>query len=101
MPINLLHVAGEAPSARGGHTATVFGDTLVVFGGESATRKVLDEVYVLNLTTATWTCPKTYGFSPAARADHIACAYHRRCATLRLPPLVATLPCFPLTVQGA
>jgi N-acetylneuraminic acid mutarotase len=49
-----------------------------VFGGENAKRQVLDEVHLLNLTTFTWSCPKTYGTAPPARADHVAGLYNSR-----------------------
>jgi len=66
----------SGPGARGGHSATLFSSSkLVVFGGEDLSRKVLDDVWVLDLATMKWTAQPTYGTKPAARADHIATAY--------------------------
>mmetsp|Transcript_29037 Transcript_29037/g.55726 ORF Transcript_29037/g.55726 Transcript_29037/m.55726 type:complete len:681 (+) Transcript_29037:245-2287(+) len=73
-----LAVKGDVPCIRGGHSATIFGDNLVVFGGEDENRKVLGDLHILNLVTATWTSPGTFGTLPAPRTDHVATAYKGR-----------------------
>ena len=52
------------------HTATVFGRTLWVFGGESCKdREVLGDLYMLDLVTLEWTKPQTLGKMPPVRID--------------------------------
>lgn len=40
--------------ARGGHSVTLVGSKLIVFGGEDRSRKLLNDVHVLDLQTMTW-----------------------------------------------
>ena len=40
--------------ARGGHSVTLVGSKLIVFGGEDRSRKLLNDVHVLDLETMTW-----------------------------------------------
>jgi hypothetical protein len=49
-----LKCGGSPPSVRGGHSATLVGDLLVVFGGEDDHRRVQDDLHVLDLLTCTW-----------------------------------------------
>jgi hypothetical protein len=49
-----LKCGGTPPSVRGGHSATLVGDLLVVFGGEDDHRRVQDDLHVLDLLTCTW-----------------------------------------------
>eukprot|EP00854_Cymbomonas_tetramitiformis_P004236 gene4236-5217_t len=73
-----IETTGSKPLPRGGHSATVFGDLLVVFGGEGAGRQVLNELHILDLNTNTWSSPSMNGLLPAPRSDHAATAFDGR-----------------------
>ncbi|KAL0478687.1 hypothetical protein AKO1_008313 [Acrasis kona] len=67
------------PSCRWGHTATVIGDKMYVFGGVFDS-KMLNDLYELDTNTFEWrqiTLPK-YELSPAPRAAHTTTAVHGR-----------------------
>lgn len=40
---------------RGGHSVTLIGSKLIVFGGEDNNRKLLNDVHILDLDMMTWT----------------------------------------------
>jgi hypothetical protein len=40
--------------SRGGHSVTLVGSRLIIFGGEDRNRKLLNNVYALDLETMTW-----------------------------------------------
>lgn len=40
--------------ARGGHSVTLVGSRLIIFGGEDRSRKLLNDVHFLDLETMTW-----------------------------------------------
>ena len=40
--------------ARGGHSATLVGSRLIIFGGEDRNRRLLNDVCALDLETMTW-----------------------------------------------
>lgn len=44
-----LQPKGAAPVARGGHTTTLIGSKLWVFGGETNDRRLLNDVHTLDL----------------------------------------------------
>lgn len=64
------------PKARGGHTATLVGTDLVVFGGHSSTGSgtftYYDDTFALNLENNTWHKVRTGGDKPSARYGHTA-----------------------------
>lgn len=66
-------VSGVAPAARSGHSCTVVGDDVVVFGG-SRGRSRQSTVHVLNSNTWHWTPVKVDGKPPTARTYHSAVA---------------------------
>jgi hypothetical protein len=70
------------PRPRGGHTATVIGNKVYVFGGEDAKRKPLNELWVLDLSTLEWSQPETSSSTtekgPTARSQHTACSFRNR-----------------------
>ncbi|KAK7206530.1 kelch repeat protein TeaB [Myxozyma melibiosi] len=66
--------AGEVPSRRHGHTATYWKDgKLIVFGGEDESGRLLNDLYVYDLRSSSWTQPVTYGNPPYQRSRHAAC----------------------------
>lgn len=40
--------------ARGGHSATLVGSRLIIFGGEDSSRRLLNDLYALDLEKMTW-----------------------------------------------
>lgn len=40
--------------SRGGHSVTLVGSSLVIFGGEGAKRSLLNDLHILDLETLTW-----------------------------------------------
>ncbi|MEW5304949.1 MAG: hypothetical protein WDW36_007522 [Sanguina aurantia] len=73
--VELVSIAGASPSARGGHTATLIGDQLYIFGGEDPFRRALPDLWVLDLTSMTWNQPATIGRAPSARSAATAAAF--------------------------
>lgn len=45
--------------SRGGHSITLVGSRLFVFGGEDKNRRLLNDLHVLDLETMTWDVVKT------------------------------------------
>lgn len=41
-------------ASRGGQSVTLFGTSLVIFGGEDAKRTLLNDLHILDLETMTW-----------------------------------------------
>ncbi|BDA44522.1 Acyl-CoA-binding domain-containing protein 4 [Coccomyxa sp. Obi] len=63
---------GERPDCRQGHSAVWdFADSLIVFGGLSAT-SVFNDVHVLSLSTGYWSRPQCIGQPPPKRYGHSA-----------------------------
>ena len=40
--------------SRGGQSVTLFGTSLVIFGGQDAKRTLLNDLHILDLETLTW-----------------------------------------------
>ena len=66
-----------APSRREGHTATVFRNYLVIFGGLGPSG-LLNDVSAFNLDTMEWAPPPTSGLPPIRRHRHSACTFARQ-----------------------
>jgi hypothetical protein len=59
-----------------GHTTTYWrDDKLIIFGGENEQRVFLSDVYIFDITTATWSQPVLSGHPPRGRSRH-AVALH-------------------------
>ena len=58
-----------------GHSAVLFDDTLVIFGGRMSPAQPLGDVWALDLLTYTWKCIACKGAAPAARFRHTAVAF--------------------------
>lgn len=63
--------SGGAPSARHGHTATLQGTRLFVFGGACGVR-FFGDLHCLDLSSMAWSSPQTQGPKPSARYSHAA-----------------------------
>ncbi|KAG6546151.1 hypothetical protein Mapa_012185 [Marchantia paleacea] len=73
-----LAPSGDIPPARIGQSVVQVESKLMMFGGEDASGRMLDEFYVLDLDTLEWECPKTGGIKPAPRKYHAAGCYSGR-----------------------
>ena len=65
------------PSRREGHTATIFRNCFVAFGGLGP-EGLLNDVCTLNLDSTEWMQPSTSGIPPIRRHQHSACTLGRR-----------------------
>ncbi|XP_018433399.2 acyl-CoA-binding domain-containing protein 4-like isoform X2 [Raphanus sativus] len=75
---SMLKTYGKPPVSRGGHSVTVVGKTLVIFGGQDAKRSLLNDLHVLDLETMTWDEIDSIGASPSPRSDHAAAVHAER-----------------------
>eukprot|EP01138_Halocafeteria_seosinensis_P006050 gb/GECG01006184.1/.p1 GENE.gb/GECG01006184.1/~~gb/GECG01006184.1/.p1 ORF type:complete len:255 (+),score=24.77 gb/GECG01006184.1/:1-765(+) len=68
--------SGKAPPARGGHTASLVGNLLVLFGGhyfgDGGKFQYLNDVWAIDIDTMTWHNPKCAGRGPGPRYGHSA-----------------------------
>ncbi|CAD7934980.1 unnamed protein product [Amoebophrya sp. A120] len=63
--------SGGAPAARMGHSSTLHGTNLLIFGGVSGP-KFFSGLHVLDLTSMAWRTQETTGPAPSARMGHTA-----------------------------
>lgn len=65
---------GTLPPSRTNHAAAAVGSKMFIFGGnnnnEHGNYQVLDDLYMLDTTTMTWSRPQTTGDRPSARSGH-------------------------------
>ncbi|CAK9313398.1 unnamed protein product [Citrullus colocynthis] len=69
---SVMETAGNIPIARAGHSATLFGSKIIMFGGEDSNRRLLNDIHVLDLETLTWDEVEAKQSPPAPRFDHTA-----------------------------
>jgi len=67
-------ISGKAPPARGGHTASIVGNLIVIFGGTYFEKKFqyLNDVQVIDIHDTCWHTPKCGGVGPGQRYGHSA-----------------------------
>ncbi|KAK4799880.1 hypothetical protein SAY86_025245 [Trapa natans] len=73
-----LETSGDIPVARGGHSATLIGSRLIVFGGEDGKRRLLNDIHILDLVTLSWESVETMQVPPAPRFDHTSAVHGER-----------------------
>ncbi|XP_004230218.1 acyl-CoA-binding domain-containing protein 4 [Solanum lycopersicum] len=73
-----LKTYGKPPLSRGGHSVTLTGTSLVIFGGQDANRSLLNDLHILDLETMTWDEMDTLGVAPSPRSDHAAAVHAER-----------------------
>ncbi|XP_030450842.1 acyl-CoA-binding domain-containing protein 4 [Syzygium oleosum] len=73
-----VETSGIAPEARGGHSASLVGSKLIVFGGEDRKRRLLNDVHILDLETLSWELLEATRTPPAPRFDHTAAVHGDR-----------------------
>ncbi|KAJ8044955.1 RING finger protein B [Holothuria leucospilota] len=66
-------VLGPKPKPRSGHSATLLGDKLVIFGGWDAP-VCFNDVYILDLGLMEFSSPVVEGKAPSPRSWHASCA---------------------------
>ena len=72
-------VFGSKPGSRDGHSASVVGSAMYIFGGfEDDTERFSQDIYRLDLTTFTWTQVLTHGLPPKWRDFHSASSIGNR-----------------------
>lgn len=74
----VVETIGELPAARAGHSTTLFGSKLIMFGGEDIHRKLLNDIHILNLETMTWNKVQATQPPPSPRYDHAASIHAQR-----------------------
>ncbi|KAK3422226.1 hypothetical protein EUGRSUZ_G02738 [Eucalyptus grandis] len=74
----IVETSGKAPAARGGHSASLVGSKLIVFGGEDKKRRLLNDVHILELETMSWELLEATQTTPAPRFDHTAAVHGDR-----------------------
>ncbi len=63
-----LQVKGlERPPARSGHATCAIREKVFVFGGCSAEGNLLNDLWIFDQDSLTWTCVSTYGAVPCPR----------------------------------
>ncbi|XP_031502217.1 acyl-CoA-binding domain-containing protein 4 [Nymphaea colorata] len=75
---SVVQTFGEVPAARGGHSVTLVGSRLFMFGGEGAKGRLLNDLHVLYLETMKWDTVKTTQELPLPRFDHAAAVHAER-----------------------
>jgi len=78
MKWSIVETTGKAPRPRGGHSVTLLGEKLYVFGGEDVARRPLNDFYVLHLETLEWTNLSSVTNAPAARSAHVSMSFMDR-----------------------
>jgi hypothetical protein len=67
-------MVGEAPHPRYRGTCVVRGDNMVLHGGHDGNRH-LNDTYIFNFTSQTWSSVLTEGIPPSPRDSHVAVAH--------------------------
>ncbi|KAM1171636.1 hypothetical protein ACFXTH_021985 [Malus domestica] len=70
-----MEAKGDIPVARTGHTVVRASSTLILFGGEDAKRRKLNDLHMFDLKSLTWLPLHCTGTGPSARSNHVAALY--------------------------
>ncbi|WOL12187.1 acyl-CoA-binding domain-containing protein 4-like [Canna indica] len=73
-----LKTYGQPPISRGGHSVTLVGNVLIIFGGEDGKRSLLNDLHMLDLESMTWDDVEPIGTPPSPRSDHAAACHADR-----------------------
>ncbi|KAI8338125.1 hypothetical protein BC941DRAFT_395928 [Chlamydoabsidia padenii] len=75
----VIYTKGRPPAKRNDHSATLWDNKLVIFGGSSEEdEKYHNDIAILDLTTMTWEYPATFGNQPQGRIRHAATIYNNK-----------------------
>ncbi|KAL5785276.1 hypothetical protein ACOSQ2_007668 [Xanthoceras sorbifolium] len=72
---SLMEAKGDIPIARSGHTVVRASSVLILFGGEDAKRKKLNDLHMFDLKSLTWLPLHCTGTGPSPRSNHVATLY--------------------------
>lgn len=72
---SLVEAKGDIPIARNGHTVVRASSVLILFGGEDAKRKKLNDLHMFDLKSFTWLPLHCTGTGPSPRSNHVAALY--------------------------
>ncbi|KAJ9154465.1 hypothetical protein P3X46_027795 [Hevea brasiliensis] len=67
-----LEAKGDVPVARSGHTVVRASSVLILFGGEDAKRRKLNDLHMFDLKSLTWLPLHCTGTGPSPRSNHVA-----------------------------
>ncbi|XP_059632689.1 acyl-CoA-binding domain-containing protein 6 isoform X2 [Cornus florida] len=72
---SLIEAKGDIPVARSGHTIVKASSVLILFGGEDAKRRKLNDLHMFDLKSLTWLPLHCTGPGPSPRSNHVAALY--------------------------
>lgn len=72
---SLVEAKGDIPVARSGHTVVKASSVLILFGGEDAKRRKLNDLHMFDLKSLTWLPLHCTGTGPSVRSNHVAVLY--------------------------
>ncbi|XP_031274396.1 acyl-CoA-binding domain-containing protein 6 [Pistacia vera] len=72
---SLMDAKGDIPVARSGHTVVRGTSALILFGGEDAKRRKLNDLHMFDLKSLTWLPLHYKGAGPSPRVNHVAALY--------------------------
>ncbi|PSS33954.1 Acyl-CoA-binding domain-containing protein [Actinidia chinensis var. chinensis] len=72
---SLMEAKGDIPVARSGHTVVRASSALILFGGEDAKRRKLNDLHMFDLKSLTWLPLHCTGPVPSPRYNHVAALY--------------------------
>ncbi|KAM3707629.1 hypothetical protein ACB098_02G039900 [Castanea mollissima] len=72
---SLIEAKGDIPVARSGHTVVRASSVLLLFGGEDAKKRKLNDLHMFDLKSLTWLPLHYTGTGPSPRSNHVATLY--------------------------
>ncbi|MCL7037085.1 hypothetical protein MKW94_014706 [Papaver nudicaule] len=75
---SLMEARGEVPVSRSGHSVTRAGSVLILFGGEDAKGRKLNDIHMFDLKSLMWLPLHYTGSRPSPRSNHVAALYDDR-----------------------
>ncbi|RDX75255.1 Acyl-CoA-binding domain-containing protein 4 [Mucuna pruriens] len=72
---SLMEAKGDIPVARSGHSIVRSTSILILFGGEDAKRRKLNDLHMFDLKSLTWLPLHYTGTAPSPRFNHVAALY--------------------------
>ncbi|XP_027329294.1 acyl-CoA-binding domain-containing protein 4-like [Abrus precatorius] len=72
---SLMEAKGDIPVARSGHSVVRASSVLILFGGEDAKRRKLNDLHMFDLKSLTWLPLHYTGTAPTPRFNHVAALY--------------------------
>ncbi|KAF5752220.1 hypothetical protein HS088_TW01G00128 [Tripterygium wilfordii] len=72
---SLMEAKGNIPISRSGHTVVIANSVLIMFGGEDAKKRKLNDMHRFDLKSLTWLPLHCKGTGPSPRSNHVATLY--------------------------